>query len=156
MGATQNLCAENCVFAVINPVFLGSPHTLRTRNGSLHTLLIDRPLIISQLEKQCICGIGKSATAVDHDTSVQAPQVEIDYPTGYFSDGPRSDIAPTSNDGKSGWATTSETRMAARWHLIIRASLPATISRANGQHHFHSCSAMSPRTDEPKNRAKRQ
>jgi len=27
MGATQNLCAENCVLVVIKPTFLGSLHT---------------------------------------------------------------------------------------------------------------------------------
>jgi hypothetical protein len=41
MGATQNLCAENGIFAVIKPIFL----------GSLHTLLIARLLLASQLEK---------------------------------------------------------------------------------------------------------
>jgi hypothetical protein len=39
--AQQNPCAENCVFAVIEPTFL----------GSLHTLFIVPPLLTSQLEK---------------------------------------------------------------------------------------------------------
>jgi len=32
-GAQQNLCAENCVFAVIKLIFLGSLHTWRARDG---------------------------------------------------------------------------------------------------------------------------
>ncbi len=51
MGATQSRCAENCVFAVIKPMFPRFPHRYCTRNGSLHALLIAPPLLTSQLEK---------------------------------------------------------------------------------------------------------
>ena len=59
MGAQQNLCAENCVFTVIKPIFLSSLHTSRTPNGSsLHTLLIARSWLLLNWSSRACTGFG--------------------------------------------------------------------------------------------------